>query len=638
MRSVNDLLAGVQILEAVPQGTLLVDPEGRQLAVNSVFAAVWRLPDRSGVQGTPLATFWKDPAAAEELLERLRGQEGPLAGEMRGRRSDGVAFGCRYTAAPVREGGGPLLGYLFTFPGAPQPAGGVHGNAHGSAVGGLAARERRGTIENLQDAYFWIDIQGRILRTNPAAARMYGYDSVEDLLGRPAAILYASPEDRFRLLEELETGGGVRDWVVPGRRRNGTTFLASLEIHPVHDEHGRTAGIEGFVRDVTERIRAEEAHNASIRRLEKELDHLQRLESLGQLASGVSHDMNNILATIMGVASILELRCPDDPDIVRDAQALLRAAGRGRDLVKGLRDFSRKELDSPRLLDLNELVRMEGELLERTTVKKVAVLLDLAEGLAPVFGEAGTIANAILNLGVNARDAMPGGGRLTLGTRNLGSGYVELTVQDDGEGMAPEVLARALEPFFTTKPAGKGTGLGLSQVYGTMKAHGGSLHIDSSPGAGTRVAMIFPPAVDVLDPAMEQPQPEGRPPLRILLVDDEPMLLAAVASMLAVLGHEVETACDGRECLCKLAAGAPPDLVILDNNMPVMDGVEALARIRETLPRLPVLFTTGSSDERVPPLLERLPELRLLNKPFSVHELRQALAEWPPVAATPAEA
>ena len=303
----------------------------------------------------------------------------------------------------------------------------------------------------------------RVLEVNTAGLRLLGTSSQMELARKRADYftedsLAVIREELAQLFEgrtevELElpivdlTGRALelqrRLSVVPGHERDLSRVLVSLV-------------------DRTEEVRAE----AERGRMEKELNHLQRLESLGRLASGVSHDMNNVLGAIMAVASLLKARHPDTPAIVRDAEALLQAAIRGRDLVKGLRDFSRKDLDSAVRLDLNELVRREADLLERTTLKKMAIDLDLEEGLPDFFGEASALANALMNLCMNACDAMPGGGRITLSTRFQKPGALVLTVQDDGEGMPPEVLARAMEPFFTTKPTGKGTGLGLSPLFG----------------------------------------------------------------------------------------------------------------------------------------------------------------------------
>ena len=467
----------------------------------------------------------------------------------------------------------------------------------------------------------------RVLEVNTAGLRLLGTSSQMELARKRADYftedsLAVIREELAQLFEgrtevELElpivdlTGRALelqrRLSVVPGHERDLSRVLVSLV-------------------DRTEEVRAE----AERGRMEKELNHLQRLESLGRLASGVSHDMNNVLGAIMAVASLLKARHPDTPAIVRDAEALLQAAIRGRDLVKGLRDFSRKDLDSAVRLDLNELVRREADLLERTTLKKMAIDLDLEEGLPDFFGEASALANALMNLCMNACDAMPGGGRITLSTRFQKPGALVLTVQDDGEGMPPEVLARAMEPFFTTKPTGKGPGLGLSQVVGTMRAHGGAMDIQSQPGRGTRVALTFPlaPAQPPARADAEAAPASSQRTLRVLLVDDDDLVRETFLNMLEVVGHHPQGVSGGREALRHLAEGPLPDLVIMDINMPDMDGLETLGHLRSRWPGLPVLMLSGHVDDRAQGLLEQYPGVRVLHKPCDMTDLRRVLQDW----------
>jgi signal transduction histidine kinase len=366
------------------------------------------------------------------------------------------------------------------------------------------------------------------------------------------------------------------------------------------------------------------------RGLERELDHLQRLESVGRLAGGISHDMNNVLGAIMALAELMAAQPGDAAEVIRGAQSILDAAVRGRDLVKGLTDFARKDIQDPEPVDLNVLVRREAGLLGRTTFRKVDIILDLEERLPTVLGEPSALANILMNLGVNACDAMPGGGRLTFATRALADGRVELSVADDGEGMTPEVAARALEPFFTTKPAGKGTGLGLSVVYGTVRAHGGTLDLRTAPGAGTRVAMAFPVCAEVrpapAGPAPDAPVvPDPAAGLRLLLVDDDELIRESVPALLEAMGHRAVAAPGGAEALDLLQAGLAVDLVILDLNMPGLPGLVTLDRIRTLRPDLPVLVATGQRDPATLAQICAVPRTGVLDKPFLVADLRKAL-------------
>ena len=468
----------------------------------------------------------------------------------------------------------------------------------------------------------------RIVAVNDASVAMMGAaDAAELLRGLPAYFhegsLAVFREEMVALFEgRTEFEGEIP---VLDARGRGLDLQLKLSVLPGHE--ATLSRVLVTFADLTARKAAEAEH----RQMERELNHLHRLESLGRLAGGVAHDMNNILGSIMAVGSLLKAEHPDDPDLCWDGEAILKAAVRGRDLVKRLRDLSRKELEAATDLDLNGLARHEADLLERTTLKRVAVRLDLAPELPPVFGEASAISNALMNLCVNSMDAMPKGGQLTLITRDLGQGFVELAVQDSGEGMSPDVMARALEPFYTTKPTGKGTGLGLSQVYGTMKAHGGSVDLQSQPGRGTRISLVFPAAPTEAQREQE-PAAEGEPPRRnlaILLVDDDDLFRGTAKPLLEVLGHRVQDASSGPEALRCLKAGQEADLVILDLNMPGMDGEETLGRLRSLRPDLPVLLATGNADDRIPAILQQFPRVQILMKPFTIQEMKRQLARWP---------
>jgi two-component system CheB/CheR fusion protein len=472
------------------------------------------------------------------------------------------------------------------------------------------------------------DVSDRKAHRTAEHARIFGYEPSDASWTFTSFFDHVVPEDRDRVDRHIkEAIAAQSEWSLECRIRrvDGEIRWVWLAGGPQKCAEGRSIRMAGIVQDITDRKQAER----DIRSLEAQVNHLQRLESIGRLAGGVSHDMNNVLAAIMAVGSTMKMRHAGDPVILKEAETLLSAATRGRDLVKGLRDFSRKELASAEELDLNLLARQEAELLDHTTFKRMLVELDLEPGLPKVYGEASAISNALMNICLNASDAMASGGRITLSTRGLGQGFVELAVQDQGGGMPPEVLAQAMEPFFTTKPAGQGTGLGLSQVYGTMKAHGGTMDIQSKPGEGTRVSLVFPPAVGVPGsvPAGRAPAGPSRT-LRILLVDDEELIRRTVVQVFEVLGHQVHPTAAGLEALERLEAGLEPDLVILDLNMPGMDGTETFSRLRRLRPDLPVIFATGYIDERIPPILSRFPKVRILKKPFTIAEIQDVLSGW----------
>lgn len=465
---------------------------------------------------------------------------------------------------------------------------------------------------------------GQIIEANPAFLKMIGYP-IEEVAGRSSFELglWMDPKDRETAIRELRATGRVRDMDADLNTRSGDVVSVCWSTEQV--EVGGEHVLVNLIQDETVRRKAEEDR----RRLEAEVAHAQKLESLGALAGGVSHDMNNVLGAVMSLGSALKEKHKDDPALSKSMDVLLHAAGRGRDLVKGLTDFARKDVSEPRPMNLNEVVRKESALLTRTTLQKVQVELDLEEGLPYVLGDESSISNALMNLSVNALDAMPGSGKLVLRTGAGPGDQVALTVKDTGSGMSPEVLQRAMEPFFTTKPAGKGTGLGLALVYGIMRAHGGRVEIQSAPGQGTEITLFFPSLAANPAWTSAHPQPTEGPAsrLRILLVDDDDLIRSTVPDMLEVLGHAVEAVGSGPEAIQQVKCGAIPDLVILDLSMPGMDGEETLTHLRALQRDLPVLLATGYKDERHERILERFSDVGVITKPFTIMDLRVKLAQ-----------
>jgi len=379
-----------------------------------------------------------------------------------------------------------------------------------------------------------------------------------------------------------------------------------------------------IVRDMTEHRRAEEQQ----RQLQAQLQQTQKMESLGSLAGGVAHDMNNVLGAILGMASTQLESQPEGSSARKAFDTISRAAVRGGQMVKALLSFARQSPAEERELEINEILREEVRLLEHTTLAKVDLHLDLAPDLRPMRGDASALNHAFMNLCVNAVEAMAENGTLTLRTRNVDDDWIEVLVEDTGSGMPKAVLEKALDPFFTTKEQGKGTGLGLSMVYSAVKAHRGQLEIHSEPGHGTRVRLRFP-ACEALpqapEPAVEAP---SESPLRgriVLLVDDDELIRGSMQAVLEALGHSATVVASGEEALAKLEVGFQPEVVILDMNMPGLGGSGTLPRLRALRPTLPVLLATGRADQTALDLVEAHPFVTLLSKPFSMKDLQKHL-------------
>jgi nitrogen-specific signal transduction histidine kinase/CheY-like chemotaxis protein len=375
-------------------------------------------------------------------------------------------------------------------------------------------------------------------------------------------------------------------------------------------------------RDVTaEALRREELAEA-----QEQLRQAQKMESLGQLTGGVAHDFNNLLTPILGGLDLLS-RDPDLPErrkrLVRGA---LESAERARVLVQRLLAFARRQPLQPQPVDIAALIETMRELIASTVGPQIEVRAEVAPDLPPALADRNQLELALLNLAVNARDAMADGGRLVLGAScaddpaDLQAGrYVQLWVADTGVGMDAQTAARAVEPFFSTKGVGKGTGLGLSMVHGLASQLGGAMRIHTRPGEGTRIELVLPVSDQSVGEPAKAPVVGGPHSGRVLLVDDEPDVRAATAEMLAGLGYDVATAASGTEALTAL--GGKPDLLVTDHLMPGMTGADLARAARARRPDLKILLISGYAGiDQVPPDLPRLA------KPFRLAELARSLA------------
>jgi PAS domain S-box-containing protein len=606
--------------QALPSGLGVAEREsGRFLAVNEGFTDVFGFESSEVLGRTSLELgIWTDSSQRTDVIARLQAGQRVRNLPLAVRRKDGSQRWVSYAAEQIVLDGVPCL-----------------------LSCGVDITELRAAEEAL------LESQARLVAAVDLAGlgfcEVFGDGRPAYLDARTRAIL-GIPPDQDRLASPIDSWSarihsGDRERVLELNRQldQGSLERASYEyryLHPLggqrwlqtlarvvaRDASGRAGRSIGAFLDITERKTADEERLS----LEAQVHHLQRMESVGRLAGGIAHDMNNVLAAVMGVASLLE---HEGGEHAQEAQLILQACLRGRNLVKGLLEFARKEVKEAGPVDLNGLLRSEAEILASTTLRRVDVVLDLAPDLPRSFGSPTALSTAIVNLCLNALDAMPGGGTLTLRTAHLDSGEVSMVVEDTGSGMSPEVLSRAVEPFYTTKPAGKGTGLGLSLVFGTVKSHRGTLDIESQPGRGTRVEIRLPVARGDQPPdSVPPPEPVATRSLRVLLVDDDAIVRRSAAALLETLGHAVTVASGGEEALCLVEQGADWDVVLLDLNMPGLDGVQTLGRLRRVRQGLPVVLASGHLDEQLVSRLERLGAVSALPKPYSTAELQQALA------------
>lgn len=484
----------------------------------------------------------------------------------------------------------------------------------------------RSMLRTALDGVWLVDCNGCLLEVNQAACTMLGYNH-DEMLGLRIDRIEVPQSPAQPDLSWLRLHGSHL-FESRHRRKDGTEF--PVEVSGTFLPETNQAVV--FVRDVTERKRSEEALRKAFEercQLEKQMARSLQMASLGQLAGGVAHDLNNVLGAILVLATSNLEDFPADSPAHRDIDTIAKAAIRGGQMVKGLLNLVRPAPAGDVALDLNSVLQDIVHLLERTTLARVRLTMDLEPGLRTIRGDAAALAHSFLNLCVNSVDAMPGGGTLTLRTRNHEDGMVEVEVRDTGAGMPPEVLRRALDPFFTTKDAGKGTGLGLFMVYGVVEAHHGRMDIQSEPGKGTRVTLSFP-ACDLKQPASNA-APRSEPSvsgLKVLLVDDDPLFQDSVRALLGKLGHSAVTAASGEEALSKLAEGYRPELVVLDLNMPGLGGAGTLPRLRAVLPEAAIILATGKPDQAAYDLVSSYPKVTLLTKPFTKADLSARLAQF----------
>jgi PAS domain S-box-containing protein len=469
------------------------------------------------------------------------------------------------------------------------------------------------------------DLAFRVTRWNPAAEAIFGYGSAE-ATGRHVTFVFpeAVHATIAPLFQALQDGSGGNRLSTENIRKDGRVLQCEWQNTSLSDANGSVVGVISQVDDITERRQAEKERG----HLQAQLQQAQKMESMGLLAGGVAHDMNNILGAILGWSSAHLEDQPAGSPTHRAFDTISRAAVRGGKLVNSLLRFSRQSPAEELELDLNEILREDARLLERTTLSRIRLEMTLAADLQPILGDASALTHTFMNLCVNAVDAMPENGTLSLQSRNVDQDWVEVRVEDTGCGMTPDILDKAMDPFFTTKGVGKGTGLGLSMAYSTVKAHRGEIEIHSQPGQGTKVVMRFPgnrvPTTPLAPSGSVMISP-AQGSMLVLVVDDDDMSRSATEVMLEILGHQATGVASGEQALAVLEVGLMPNLVILDVNMPGLGGARTLARLHVLRPGLRVLLITGRPEQAVLDLVEAYPNVLLQLKPFGIRDLHQRL-------------
>lgn len=496
-------------------------------------------------------------------------------------------------------------------------------------------------IEQAGETILLTDPEGTIRYVNPAFTAITGY-SREEAVGQHTRILKSGAHDRpfYQSLWETITTGHVWKGQIVNKRKDGTLYTESATISPVVDNSGRIISFAAVKRDITAHLQAEEEK----KKLLEQLQQSQKLESIGQLAGGVAHDFNNMLSVILGCGENVLAQLPPESPLIEDVKEIIQAGERSATLTRQLLAFSRKQILRPVALNLNDAVCSIEKMLRRLLSENIALHLVLASNLDRVLIDPRQIEQVVMNLAINARDAMPTGGQLLIETSMVELDdsdavnhpgvtpgcYILLAMTDTGTGMDKEIVSQIFEPFFTTKEMGKGTGMGLATVHGIIKQSNGYIRVSSEPGHGTAFKIYFPRIEAnqerVASKTMTVSPVAGSE--QILVVEDEKSLRKFMHIALERQGYTVTLAASGPEALLLVEEkGLMPDLIITDVIMPKMSGIELVERLHQSRPYLKVLFMSGYTDDTIGHHGMLHSKTPFIHKPFTVHTIAKKIRE-----------
>ena len=488
-------------------------------------------------------------------------------------------------------------------------------------------RNFRLLVEGVSDyALYMLDPTGVVTSWNIGGQRIKGYAPAE-IIGQHFSCFYTDVDRAngkpLRALRIAREQGRYEEdgWRV---RKDGTFFWASVVIDPIYED-GELVGFAKITRDITERREAQ----LKLERMHQQLAESQKLDALGQLTGGVAHDFNNLLMIVSGSLHTLKKAVGNDPRCLRALSAIEGATKRGASLTSQLLTFARRQSVNPQVVDVAERIDAMREVLDSGVGSAVSLQFDVDPGVWPVMVDVTELETALVNLVINARDAMTGGGVITISAHNDTPGeaeteYVAISVKDAGTGIAPDVLGKIFDPFFTTKPIGKGTGLGLSQVHGFAHQAGGTVKVASELGKGTKITILLP-RKEPADAAGEVDAVETGGSGTVLLVEDNPDVAAVSTGLLEQLGYTVRRVASAEAALREIELDGI-DLVFSDIVMPgKMDGLGLARHLKAVRPGLPILLTSGYSDSA----RNVRGDFPILRKPYEIHELSQAIAKLP---------
>ncbi len=610
----------------------MLDPEGMVSSWNSG-AQRFKGYTEAEILGQHFSRFYTEEdrqAGKPQRALRLAAQEGRFEAEGWRVRKNGERFWAHVIIDPIRTPKGELVGYAKV----------TRDVSERRAAAELLKRNEDQfnlLVQSVTDyAIFMLDREGRVSSWNQGAQRIKGYQP-EEIIGVHFSRFY-TPEDIAQDRPAMTLQTAAREGRVEGEgwrvRKDGTRFWANVVIDRILGDDGQIIGYAKVTRDVTEKREAQ--HQLEVAR--EAFFQSQKMDAIGQLTGGVAHDFNNLLMAVLSSLALIRRRIPEDPKTQALIDNALRGARRGAELTQRMLAFARRQQLKPSVVQVPELVQEMWTLLQTSIGPGVSIETEFAQPLQPVLIDSNQLELALLNLAVNARDAMPRGGVITISASEEEVGeapsgrlapgrYVRLAVRDQGEGMDEATLARATEPFYTTKEVGKGTGLGLSMVEGLAAQSGGTLVLSSALGQGTTVELWLPVARagEAVAPASREPEAPIEPvaPLTVLAVDDDPLVLMNTVAMLQELGHTTLEAPSAVAAQVLLANHPSIALLLTDQAMPQVSGVQLIEAARAVRPGLPAILVTGYADLKtaVPAGVLRLA------KPFDLEALARSIAE-----------
>lgn len=495
----------------------------------------------------------------------------------------------------------------------------------------------RSLFEESKDIVYISTPAGTLLDINPAGLEVFGYDSKEEMQHlNITEDLYWNPRDRGKKIHELNRNGFIKDYEIELKHKNGNRILALETATLVRDESGNPVAYRGIIRDITRQ-----------RAFEEQLRNIHKMESIGTLAGGIAHDFNNILGIIVGHASLMEMNISSPDKLASSIDAILKASDRGASLVQKLLTFARKTDVVYESMNVNYVIEELTQLLEQTLPKKIRIKSDLKQNIPPIFADVTQIHQVLLNLALNARDAMPDGGTMSIMTgvlpvekirhrliKETSPEYIFVKFSDTGIGMDESTIQRIFDPFFTTKDPGKGSGLGLALVYSIIESNDGIIEVDSAPGAGTTFTLYLPTRMSTSQPDAEisvdvSSLSQGKE--RILIIEDEELLLQSLKTTLIDRGYFVLTASDGEKGLDLYSFylndlfGNKIDLVISDIGLPKLSGEEVAKRIKSLDPRANVILASGFIDPEIKANLRKEGIVDFIQKPYSPDEVHRVI-------------